>query len=380
MRTPDRERGFSLAELLVALLFTGLLMAGMATVFRSSLSTLSTSSETLSSGRRNRMSLETLYDDLNQAGMLPTSLLNWPPAVTSANPPFQIVPNQPYTATDVANPRSDQLVFYLDELLPFTGTMATDLPGVMPGQPLPTQATIQFRETDFATQLEPGMVLLTRAGIGYPRPITSVATSGKQATVSFGALENIADPTQGGSGGKYTILANSEVLLARPARYVRYSIQGRATDPEAPTRQVPCLIRETVAYGRPFAPGEPGYTLTVIAENVTRMKVYLSVDGGQNWAGLTGTPATWADLVTQLNSQLANSGRPGYQTVLSGSFWFREIPTAVRLDITTRTLRQRTEYAANPSAGTPAYREQTQSLVLIPRHFGLPYGRPLTNA
>jgi len=384
MRTTDhaRSRGFSLVELLVAVLFTGILMAGMATVFKASLTTFATSSESLASARRNRMSMDMLYDDLNLAGMLPTSLVNWPAAVTSANPPFMILPNQAYAGTDVpsALAQADQLSFYYDEILPFQGTLQSDLPGATPGQPLPTQSTLAFRNEDQAKQVEAGMVLLTRAGVGYPRPITGATVSGSQASITFGGIEDIADPSKGGSGGKYTILANSEVLVARPGRYVRYSVQGRATDPEDPARMVPCLIREEVAYGRPFAAGEPGYTIATVAENVRGLKVYLSADGGQNWAGLGSNPASWDDIVTELNDQLATTGRPGYQSVLSGSFWFREIPVAVRLDVTTRTIRPRLEYSANPAAGTPDYREQTQSLVLIPRHFGLPYGRPLTTS
>ena len=61
--------GFSLVELLVAVLFIGILMAGMANVFKSSVNTMATSSEGISSNRRNRMSIDLLYDDLNIAGL-----------------------------------------------------------------------------------------------------------------------------------------------------------------------------------------------------------------------------------------------------------------------------------------------------------------------
>lgn len=385
MRTTDRarSRGFSLVELLVAVLFTGVLMAGMATVFKASLTTFATSSESLASARRNRMSMDMLYDDLNLAGMLPTSLLNWPAAVTSANPPFMIVPDVAYTGTDVPDgmAQADQLCFYYDEILPFPGRLVATMPGASSSVNLSApvnSTTVEFRTEEQAKLVEPGMRLLTRAGIGYPRPITSASASGNAVEVRFGGLEDIADPTAGGAGGNFDILQDSEVLVARPGRYVRYSIQGRATDPEDPGRMVPCLVREEVQYGRPFAVGEPGYSIATVAENVRALKVYLSADGGQTWAGLGTQPPGWDDIVAELNEQLTRVGRPGYQTIQSGSFWFREIPVAVRLDVTTRTIRQRLEYSADPAAGTPDYREQTQSLVLIPRHFGLPYGRPLT--
>ena len=49
------QQGFSLVELLVALAFTMFLMAGMANIYKSSLSTFYTSGESVSSARRNRM-------------------------------------------------------------------------------------------------------------------------------------------------------------------------------------------------------------------------------------------------------------------------------------------------------------------------------------
>jgi hypothetical protein len=323
-----------------------------------------------------------LYDDLNVAGMLPTSLMSWPASTTSATPPFQVMPNQPYSGTDVptAQASADQLCFYYDDVLPFQGFLKEALPGVLPGQAPATQATISFRLESHAQKVVPGMVLLTRAGIGFPRPITHVSVSGPEATVTFGSLEEIADPTLSGSGGKFSIPDGSEVLIARPARYVRYSVQGRATDPEDVGRMIPCLVREEVPYGRPFVPSEPGYSITTVGENVRTLKVYLSANGGRDWAGLSSSATTWDAIVDMLNKQLAKTGRPGFQSVPSGSFWFREIPLSVRLDVTTRTVRKRQEYSTSPTAGSSEYREQTHSLVVIPRHFGLPYGRSLTNA
>jgi hypothetical protein len=42
----------------------------------------------------------------------------------------------------------------------------------------------------------------------------------------------------------------------------------------------------------------------------------------------------------------------------------------VRLDVTTRTAVKRSEYSATPLVNT-AYKDYTQSLVIVPRHFGL---------
>jgi hypothetical protein len=51
----------------------------------------------------------------------------------------------------------------------------------------------------------------------------------------------------------------------------------------------------------------------------------------------------------------------------------------VRVDLTTRTAAQRTEYIGvnNASAATgAAYKLLTQSLIFVPRHSGLPIGQP----
>src|SRR5574344_1325703 len=157
--SPSRSRGFSLVELLVAVLFTGLLMAGMATVFKASLGTFATSSEMLSSSRRNRMSLDMLYDDLNQAGALPTSLMLYP-TVDPTIPPFIIRPNQAYTGTDVTNPLTDELCFYYDEILPFAGTLNKDVDSTAMGT-MATGAEVNFRD-DQASQVQAGMVMISR--------------------------------------------------------------------------------------------------------------------------------------------------------------------------------------------------------------------------
>jgi hypothetical protein len=376
--SPSRSRGFSLVELLVAVLFTGLLMAGMATVFKASLGTFATSSEMLSSSRRNRMSLDMLYDDLNQAGALPTSLMLYP-TVDPTIPPFIIRPNQAYTGTDVTNPLTDELCFYYDEILPFAGTLNKDVDSTAMGT-MATGAEVNFRD-DQASQVQAGMVMISRANADFKRVIAGVSGSSTLQLTFAGASEEVATPGAFSMGGNVRLLSGTEVLVVRPKRYARYTIQARNLDPENPGVGIPCLVREEVEYGRPFDAAEPSYSTALITENVTKFKVYLSADGGRTWAG-TGDPgpASWDEIAAGLNAQLAAVGRPGYTNVSSGSFWFREIPVVVRVDVTTRTVRQRTEYSANPAAGTPAYKEQTQSLVLVPRHFGLPYGQTLTGA
>ncbi|MFZ4514149.1 MAG: PilW family protein, partial [Geothrix sp.] len=124
MRQPGTS-GFSLVELLVALVFTMVLMAGMANVYKASLSAFYTSGESISSTRRNRMSVDLLVEDLNQAGMFLTDLASAPP-VTEAMPVFLILPNMPVTGHGDNDPlATDELYFYQDQPLPFEGTLAS---------------------------------------------------------------------------------------------------------------------------------------------------------------------------------------------------------------------------------------------------------------
>ena len=113
----NRSNGFSLVEMLVVLVFTMILMAGMASVFKSSLSSFAVSGERISSTRRNRLAMDLLSDDLNVAGQYLT--LEAPPnGIMDANPGFIINPNVAFENTDVPSPVTDELLFYFDDPLP----------------------------------------------------------------------------------------------------------------------------------------------------------------------------------------------------------------------------------------------------------------------
>ena len=80
-------------------------------------------------------------------------------------------------------------------------------------------------------------------------------------------------------------------------------------------------------------------------------------------------------LDTQLSAGVGSvpaSGRAGFTTTRVSEQWFRLIPTLVRVDVTTRSATQRTEYGT--TADTAAYKQLTQSLIFVPRHSGLPIG------
>ena len=419
-----RVQGFSLVELLVALVFTLVLMAGMAGVFQGSLGTFVTSGEKLSSARRNRMSVDMIYDDLNAAGMLLTSLENYggtsvnPIVPNSLNPPFRITPNVPYAGTDVAAPNNvtDQLDLFFDEALPFEGTITTAVQAVVemvPGTPVPnTQSfTIQLGSDQQAAELAAEnavrpIAVMPRANISQPQKPTSITPSGSTATISLAT--SFTSETEDISALRLPL--GTGVMFVKPHRYIRYSIRPINLDPDpaAAGAQIPCLVRDEAVYDTVSGSATPfaaPLSTTIIAENVIGFQVMISSDGGLTWIndpndagqrsggvpnaatpGLSHTIHTsWSNLRDRLNVSPGIASRPAPNNSVSDSrFWFKDIPVTIRVDITTRTARPRAEYQQSlpntiikSTIDGPPYKIQTQSIVLVPRHFGLSYGSGL---
>lgn len=426
-RTPRQARGgFSLVELLVALVFMSLLMAGMAKVYQSSMNTFYKSGESLSSGRRNRMAMDLLYDDLNAAGQYLVNLTAYP-SFGAGNPGFYILPNQAYTGTDVppAKAHTDQLNFYYDEALPFEGhlfdptggsgasTFATtsnaDLVSTQADvAKLDTTMEVKFQDPTYAAMVQSyydnaiangttGLVAVFKDQWG-PMAVTGVVAAG--STVTFkpqaapdnekglptgvnplnkerhfagdgtfpGGLPSTINGTPSTSG--------APVLFVHPSQMVRYTIKSMALDPSNPTVGVPCLVRQQGDYS---TGGFVASQETVIAEDVTGFKVYLTADPAgdptKTWAGLNLTAndfdGGWTNgILATINSQLASLGLASSPNA-SDPNWFRNTPLIVRVDLTTRTAIKRTE---NTATGTTAdYQERTQTLYMVPRHFGLSF-------
>jgi len=383
--------GFSLVELLVAVMFIGILMAGMANVFKSSVTTLATSSEGLSSARRNRMSLDLLYDDLNTAGMY-LSNLSAPPVLDPNNPAFYIIPNVAIPGAAGDDPQTaDQLFFYLDDPLPFEGTISATGIGttaarsasqlVLAGAVTPPANsditfTIDCGSAPYANLVKPGYSIIFKDSWETFSLLTTSAT-GQTVTITLGSAPNVAMTGVGSTGAspkaQHTI--PSRVMFYKPAQMVRYSVLMKFYDPQKPTG-IPCLVRDQGTYTTgSFTPDLSQQS--IVAENISGFKAYLSANSGLLWAGYdlptatTGFNTGWSNgILSELNTQLVTAGRPNFQTTTGNQTWIRDIPVLVRLDITTRTATKRSEYSATPLT-TTAYKNFTQSLVIVPRHFGL---------
>jgi Tfp pilus assembly protein PilW len=414
------SEGFSLVEMLVALVFTMILMAGMASVFKSSLSAFVRNNEQLSNFRRNRMSLDMVYDDLNNMGMYLMSLTTYPGNLTSASPGFYVSPNVSYAAAGLdvqgtlpANwsyPAStgDQLYLYFDDPLPYDGTLKTDLSGLATMENAGSALTdtnsfdISFQDANQAAAVKQGMFVIFRdawdvkkisavSGISTDAMtgISTVTLDTSGATSTGGYDDASGNPTGATPLSKLGHSINKIVLVVNPAQQVRYSIQTRAFDPSDATKLIPCLVREQGPLGGAF----DATKTAVIAENVIGFKAFVSADSGATWAGMgyttagsNGSVTPWNDTTSSgkfrkvLDTALskvtgsATWGRTGFKDTSSPN-WFREIPIIVRIDLLTRTMTKRSEYGnQSPTAPTADYGTRVQTLILVPRHTGLPLG------
>jgi len=389
--------GFSLVELLVAVVFTAILMAGMASVFKASLSSFYTSGEKLSSVRRNRGALDLLYDDLNAAGMTLVDITS-PLTASETNPALYIIPNVTVTGAGANDPqRTDELYMAFDQPLAFDGKLVSGggaVSGSTAANMVLTEGSMSAGTDDeyeidcgdaaYAKSVKAGMYFHIKDDMSHAalriESADPTPTKATHVTVTVASTTSLETQVTGrGDPGMLRPnqrIVGSNVVFILPAQMVRYRIIMLQLDPSSATG-IPCLVREQGTYN-PSTAFVPDHALTqIIAEHVAGLKVFLSADSGANWAGsalevtTTGFANGWTNgIQAALNTQLAAVGRQDHTTTAGNLSWYRDIPVLVRLDVTTRTATRRTEYAATPTS--LAYKQLTQSLVLVPRHFGLP--------
>lgn len=406
MRTPRnvhaRNRGFSLVELLVALVFISLLMAGMLRIYGSAIQGFASANETIKAQRDNRWAVEAIQDDLQSAGyFFPIRpVAGGIDNVNSGNQnPLMILPNKTITNKYIADPNNpsatptsetltfDELQYLTDQLLPITAQLSA-----VPGSATSITVTTTLGDLsllqpgDFAVILDPSYEVVKIGGGPY---------SGTTATLTL-STSALQDPTTGaflGAFGSLRTLAHqigADVVFIRPNQVVRYTLMPMALDPANTAATVPCLVRDQTTYpsggalitwpaatasATALATGGPGGTAvvrTLVAENVTGLRFDMSANQGQAWT----RAASWSATLTALNGQLAAlaSANPGVGYAASAQdpanpLWYRAAPLLFRTDVTTRTLVRRMEYANAPT--TLAYRTRTQTIFLQPRNFGL---------
>lgn len=387
------QRGFSLVELLVALLFTALLMAGLASVLRTSVRTFTTTNETLGVQRSNRYALDLISDDLAMAGLvfpersLPLYVVNGSESLFRVDPDQDVanlarVNDADPTKVTAETLKADVLQLFADVPLNVQATWAQDTPGDVANEDRtstspPASAAVNYLKGS-ASDLAPGdLMIIQDSGEkgNWEHPMISTTISAVGSPIKFEDSNNQNGTYSSDSAvNPYLALGHTAkvpVAFIRPCQLIRLSVQAVALDPSNTSVKVPCLVRQQANY-----PATVGATVDwstvptqVVSENVAGFRVDLSFDGGTTWTRTGST--TWGDMTTKANANLASVGLPGNQSITDTAHpdWFRTISCLIRIDLTTRTAIRREEY--NPTPGARAYGTRTQTLMIIPRNFGL---------
>lgn len=395
----SRRQGFSLIELLIALVFISFLMAGMLRIYGSAIQGFSAANESVKAQRDNQDALDSLMDDVSQAGYhFPNTVaaVTFSVDTSSGQDPLMLLPSQTINVTlpDPSNPSSllpvekltfDELQFLSDQPIDALAhlTTAASANG--------TSLAVEFTQGSFADVQAGDYVLMLDAVPGNTTGnyelvtiASSVPNSGTSGTIPLqGSSQNAATGVSFGSQGALfrNHPVNAEMVFIRPTQVIRYTLLALPLDPSNTAARIPCLVRDQAPYPSSGtritwpavgAALPTGYSRTVVAQNVTGLQFDMSLDQGKTW----NKAATWPATATKLNSALtalaATNPSAGYAKAVddpSQPLWFMNAPLLVRADITTRTILKRADYSA--TAGTSAYRTRTQTLFIQPRNFGL---------
>ncbi|WP_243324554.1 hypothetical protein [Geothrix sp. SG200] len=406
------QSGFSLVELLVALVFTAILTTGMLRIFASSVSGFYTQQESLGLQRASRFALNLVEEEIIQAGYLfPPRNLSGELSVGSptVQPPvlvqqtdYQPVWSDP-NGTTVILDKVDELQFVQDLNLEVEGTLTAD---AAPGA---SQATVAIPS---------GRSTLDKYLTGSSdHPLVMVMLDSQINQVDMVRVKSIDskgvadfDPNSSGldafgnerGGGFFSGIFNNlhksgaPCTFIAPLQVVRYAVVPRALDPADPKHLIPCLVRQTAPLVKAsiFAPlkdqtapaQDATWTEQILAEGVSGLKVDISLDGGKTFlrynadGTLKAGMDTWANVYTGLDTAI-KAALPGASVLASHTskglsdpldpMWTNYLPVTFRLDVETRTRLARAEYAANQATPTPAFRTRTVTMMISPKNYAL---------
>ena len=255
---PRGRSGFSLVELMVALVCTGLLLAGMARVFQASLASWSQVNASLAAQRGLRWALEALALDLRMLGCLtPAPELRPPEVAASADPgrqsAFMLVPG----------PVLDELSFVLDsqEAGAETGPLRVvryAVVDLLEERSEPVPCLVRFETAYPADQAVPRWL----SGRGRPRGswrVLAEHVTGFRVELALGAGPGIRGADYPGT-----------MALLNAALEARSGLPEEATRPEEPFwfRKYPLLVSVALELGNPGAgPRRYRATLRVAPRN-----------------------------------------------------------------------------------------------------------------
>ena len=356
-----RPSGFSLLELMVAVLLMGLLLAGMLQVYLASLDSWTRVNEGLALRRTLRLALDRIAEDLRMVGHLV------PPAAMRA---LELAPGDDPQAQGgfmlVPGETADELSFVLDVPVPVPAELGSAIPEPAPeGAPGPAApCTLQLR-ADRAMGLESGDLLLVA---GDRCECARVEGPAELSPGRAGSVPVVRADRAGGPVFRHPHGAGAPVLAVRPLRLVRYAVVRMDLGPGRRRRGrdagEPCLVRFETAYPPDRAAPrwerllaaahgrEGGHE--VVAEHVAGFRVDYAPDG--RFPGIRGSSR--ADTAGNLEARLqALHGRA--EAATRDPLWFHAAGglVSVRLELRGPGSRR------CPGAG------ETQ--VVAPRNFGL---------
>ena len=371
------QQGFSLVEMLVAVMFIGILSAGMLRIYASNLAGFQRVNDMISSQRRGRWALASLQDDVASIGyfaFVPFAHPSGYSVTSGTQEPFMILPSPTpvvVTGPDPTNPAAlltaplatspDELQFVGDIPLAIQATVASNTATTVNVNLLSGNLS-DLQAGDATAVLDAGGTQLFKvAGPAF----------GLAVSVQAGSMATTQSSTAGINPWVDTLNSypvTTPVAFYRPNMVTRYSVQARSWDPSNPVITVPCLIRQQAPYPANYALiNWAGVQADVIAENIEGFTVDLSFNGGATW--LRQGAANWDAIVLKMKG-LSPGGKALNPRDSYNPLWFRNFPCLIRMDVTSRSAAPKAA-DANVS-GQAAYVRRTQTLMVTPRNFGLP--------
>lgn len=364
-----------MVELLVAMVFTSILMVGMTGVFSAQVSGFSSTLESTAIQRNARWALQLLQDDVFQAGfLLPPRIVTQLQGTTQ--PPLKIetlATAVTYTKPDGSTEsigKPDELQVVMDQPLNVQATLgAAAATGA-------TEITVRFASGGNLVNVG-DLVMVKDSAWEIYRVNSAPDSAGKVAISGDTALQDAYGNDTGNTMVVPQVLqahqTGTELLFVRPLRVVSYTLQALNLDPANTAATVPCLVRRTAAIGGAFGTPE------ILIEGATQLHLDWSLDGGQTWIrkanNLVGSQ--WADISnatsTAFNALATKSALaatlPGGMSSSKDPFWFNYASVVLKIDVETRTQLKRAEYSA--TANQAQFRTRRETLLVSPRNFAL---------
>lgn len=405
------KEAFSLVELLVALVFLGLLLGGLSQVYVQGLKTCARLHDGLRAQRSLRLAMARLSEDLQMAGFF------YPPPELRSLPweagggvgrlrPFLLLPSRPISrlldgafvpatlADDPYEPgpwTADEVSLVMDLPLQVPATLASGLPQAegevgpkpseapsapseSPPEPVtmaaPTWVWVKVKRR---AALEPGDLLLLREARFEWAVVQEAVVLRPRGAVAV-PVRPVRDASRPSAWGA-AHAAGSRVAFIRPLRVVRYAVVYLSLD--GPRALTPCLVRFETAYppggaqprwaGLLTQPRTLAGTVEVVAEHVTGLRLDLALGGG--FPGIRGPDE--ATTAANLAEALRGQGTEGSGLSPDDPLWFRKAAGTLQITLATRSPHPRPEYAVPGGARPCGFLHRTQTWLLTPMNFGL---------